>query len=50
LRDAILFERFAAEAGFETTRVPDRGEVKVGDIDSAAWAVESPLGARTRPG
>lgn len=48
LRDAIVFAKLMEEAGFETTRVPKRSDVTVGDIDSAAWALKSPLGARVR--
>jgi uncharacterized protein YecE (DUF72 family) len=41
LRDAIVFADLMADLGFEHTRVPSRREVKVGDIDTAAWATSS---------
>lgn len=50
LRDAIWFHDLIEQAGWEATRVPKRSDVTVGDIDSAAWALESPLGVRTRAG
>ena len=50
LRDAIWFKGLIEEAGWTATRVPKRSEVTVGDIDSAAWAVDSPLGAKVRTG
>ena len=47
LRDAIIFAKLMEDAGFDTTRVPKRSQVTVGDIDSAAWALKSPTGARS---
>jgi uncharacterized protein YecE (DUF72 family) len=47
LRDAVLFAQFCDEAGYPRTRVPSRRDITVGDIDSAAWAVNSPLGAKS---
>lgn len=41
LRDAIWFHDMLADAGFETTRVPRRSDVRVADVDSAAWATSS---------
>ena len=49
-RDAIWFADLMQKAGWETTRVPRRSDVTVGDIDSAAWVIDSPLGARVRTG
>lgn len=48
LRDAIVFAELMENAGYEATRVPKRSDVTVGDIESAAWAVRSPLGAKPR--
>jgi len=50
LRDAIWFAELMEKAGWETTRVPKRSDVTVGDIDSAAWAEKSPLGAQVKTG
>lgn len=50
LRDAIWFAELIQAAGWDATRVPKRSDVTVGDIDSAAWAVKSPLGAKVRTG
>ncbi len=47
LRDAIVFAKLCDNAGYARTRVPPRRDVTVGDIDSAAWAATSPLGARS---
>lgn len=41
LRDAIVFHDLLLEVGLEPTRVPARRDVRVGDIDSAAWATSS---------
>ena len=41
LRDAIFFADMCRDAGLDPTRVPRRKEVKVGDIETAAWATSS---------